>query len=167
MKVCRVCGIEKDSNDFPARGGRVCKKCKCASAKEYRLKNIGRVREYDRNRPNKEERKRKQKERLLRLKVEDHERFADLTYRRGNRWRKEHNQRQKAWGALNDAIRYGKLERPTVCSRCGSEGDIEAHHEDYSKPLDVMWLCVRCHNELHKEKNKKKRESSQQALEGI
>lgn len=44
------------------------------------------------------------------------------------------------------AIRSGLLVRPSVCSRCGiSETKINGHHHDYSKPLEVEWLCYRCH----------------------
>lgn len=35
------------------------------------------------------------------------------------------------------------------CFICGS-GGCEAHHSDYSKPLDVIWLCYFCHHALHK-----------------
>lgn len=41
-------------------------------------------------------------------------------------------------------VRY-RLERPENCQNCGSECKPDAHHEDYDKPLDVIWLCVRCH----------------------
>jgi hypothetical protein len=45
--------------------------------------------------------------------------------------------------------------RKTTCDVCGMVNDrdksyIEAHHSDYSKPLDVMWLCRRCHYQWHK-----------------
>jgi hypothetical protein len=43
----------------------------------------------------------------------------------------------------------GKIEKPDCCSRCGSKEDIEGHHEDYGRPLDVVWLCFKCHRELH------------------
>lgn len=50
--------------------------------------------------------------------------------------------RTRVW----DAIRRGFLVRPETCSRCGvADPKINAHHEDYSKPLDVQWLCYRCH----------------------
>lgn len=53
----------------------------------------------------------------------------------------------------NHAIRKGELVRPMECSRCGiipaptSDGRaaIQAHHHDYDKPLDVEWLCAKCH----------------------
>lgn len=47
------------------------------------------------------------------------------------------------------AIRTGKLERPTTCQACGGLGAVEAHHDDYSKPLEVEWLCVPCHKQTH------------------
>lgn len=42
-------------------------------------------------------------------------------------------------------LRAGKLiEEP--CRICGNI-KAEAHHEDYSKPLDVVWLCNKHHKE--------------------
>jgi ribosomal protein S27AE len=35
------------------------------------------------------------------------------------------------------------------CSKCG-EKIAEKHHHDYSKPLDVTWLCRKCHMQEHK-----------------
>lgn len=43
------------------------------------------------------------------------------------------------------ALKSGTLIRATSCQVCGSDRNIEAHHPDYSKPLDVRWLCKRCH----------------------
>lgn len=45
-------------------------------------------------------------------------------------------------------LRRGKLQKLT-CEHCGSE-DSQMHHEDYSKPLEVMWLCRICHMNLHR-----------------
>lgn len=50
------------------------------------------------------------------------------------------------------AVQSGMLARPAQCSKCGSSGGgykIEAHHENYSKPYDVIWLCLGCHRTLH------------------
>jgi ribosomal protein S27AE len=52
--------------------------------------------------------------------------------------------------ATRYAITIGKLLRGP-CEKCGSEVT-EAHHDDYSKPLEVRWLCQTHHYELHLEK---------------
>ena len=43
------------------------------------------------------------------------------------------------------ALKKGKLVRPELCEECGKAGNIQAHHEDYSRKLDVKWLCSVCH----------------------
>ena len=48
------------------------------------------------------------------------------------------------------AIRAGTLSRGP-CEVCGFDGRTHAHHDDYSKPLDVRWLCQRHHTEQHKD----------------
>lgn len=62
---------------------------------------------------------------------------------------------KNAYRAVDAALRCGVLIRPTVCSGCGcsdSEHRIEAHHYDYSKPLDVIWLCTPCHERIDAER---------------
>ncbi len=50
------------------------------------------------------------------------------------------------------AVEDGRLVRPDHCERCGEPTDkAQAHHEDYSRPLDVEWFCERCHKAHHKE----------------
>jgi len=43
------------------------------------------------------------------------------------------------------AIMRGDLVRPDICSQCGQRRKIDAAHADYSRPLDVTWLCRPCH----------------------
>ena len=51
---------------------------------------------------------------------------------------------------LEMAVNSGKLSRPRNCSKCGtSKGRIVAHHEDYDKPLEVIWVCSKCHAGIH------------------
>jgi ribosomal protein S27AE len=49
---------------------------------------------------------------------------------------------------LNRAVRSGAIVR-RQCERCG-EMKTEAHHTDYSRPLDVLWLCKPCHGIEHR-----------------
>lgn len=49
--------------------------------------------------------------------------------------------------AVAKAIRDGILTRPDTCEECGLSGvTIQAAHRDYSRPLDVRWLCRSCHS---------------------
>jgi len=59
-------------------------------------------------------------------------------------------QKERARRAVAYYIRVGKLTRPRVCESCPSLTRLDAHHINYSKPLDVTWLCRRCHTDIHK-----------------
>lgn len=47
----------------------------------------------------------------------------------------------------NIAQDYGFI-KPGPCVVCGVQGQ-HKHHEDYDKPLDIVWMCKRCHVEHH------------------
>ena len=56
-------------------------------------------------------------------------------------------------GEVAKALRDGSIKKPSNCSGCfrgENEVFIEAHHPDYDKPHDVIWLCKECHLKLHK-----------------
>lgn len=64
---------------------------------------------------------------------------------------------KKAHRTLERALLSGKIEKPERCEKCGKKAvfkdgrsGIQAHHSDYKKPLDVKWLCQKCHHEIHK-----------------
>ena len=56
---------------------------------------------------------------------------------------------KRAGRLVEKAIRNGDLKRNTRCSICRSSKMIQAHHEDYRKPLEVTWLCQMCHFKWH------------------
>lgn len=55
----------------------------------------------------------------------------------------------KAREKLNYYVDKGYILRPKKCMKCKKSGKIEAHHKDYSKPLEVDWLCKQCHEKVH------------------
>src|SRR5207253_11493816 len=63
-------------------------------------------------------------------------------------WRKTGDAllRHRANQKVYVAIAKGQLIRPSSCSGCGKACVPEGHHPDYSKPLEVIWLCIECHS---------------------
>jgi len=62
--------------------------------------------------------------------------------------RASHPEKYAAHKAVQNAIRRGEMSR-LACEVCGSEKS-HGHHEDYTKPLDVIWLCRTHHMERHR-----------------
>jgi hypothetical protein len=56
-------------------------------------------------------------------------------------------ERRRAHQSVARAIRTGRLVR-SPCEACGTTIRIQAHHDDYAKPLDVRWLCFKHHREI-------------------
>lgn len=66
----------------------------------------------------------------------------------GARYSAKNKHKRKAKDLVNQAIKVGQITK-TNCEHCGSLDNIEGHHPDYSKPLEVIWLCIKCHNLEH------------------
>ena len=137
-KLCTTCFVEKTlETDFykhPQMADGYLNKCKeCVKRRvtNHRDSNVERIREYDRQRF-KHNPKRKQQSRENTVK-----------------FRRENPEKYTAQTAVGNAIRDGKLKRQNCC-KCGKKA--HAHHEDYSRPLDVIWLCPLHHAEVHREK---------------
>ena len=67
------------------------------------------------------------------------------------KWRYWHDTNRKQFNAVHKtgrSKRNGKITQEP-CIVCGSLLT-EAHHDDYSKPLDVIWLCLKHHIWLHR-----------------
>ena len=68
------------------------------------------------------------------------------------KWQKANPEKVKAHQAIHRAIKSGKLTKPDACSECldiKTPERLHGHHHDYSKPLDVIWLCRQCHKNIH------------------
>lgn len=56
----------------------------------------------------------------------------------------------KAGYLLTNAVRDGRIIKPKTCSKCSVGGKIHGHHYNYTKPLEVVWVCKDCHQWIHK-----------------
>ena len=54
-----------------------------------------------------------------------------------------------AYELTKKAIRSGEIKKACKCEICGSLKPLDAHHFDYSRPTDVLWLCKSCHKTVH------------------
>jgi hypothetical protein len=136
-KVCRECGQELPLTDFYKHSEMAdghlnkCKRCVRNRVSKHRSEHLDRIREYDRER-GKLEHRMKQK--------------TEITRRR----RGEVKGYNAAHLAVSRALAKGELIKPERCQICTREARLEAHHADYSKPLEVLWVCVVCHRNIHK-----------------
>jgi len=66
------------------------------------------------------------------------------------KWKKQNPEKEKACTTANNAIKASIIKRQP-CEVCGAIENVHKHHDDYSKPLEVRWLCCQHHFEHHKE----------------
>lgn len=125
-----------------------CKECAKKDANKHRSENLEKVKEYDRNRPNRIERSEFNKKM-------SHTEAGKLCRRKSRaKWDSNNKVKKNAHLKVRRAMLAEKLERQP-CVKCGKVA--QAHHEDYSKPLDVTWYCPAHHSERHKEIRKEQR----------
>lgn len=140
-KICRTCQEVKTLDRFylhkqMADGHlNICKDCVKERIKKYYDFNKEKINKYDRIRGRTEERREKN-------------RIRSLT--RKSPRKKGDPVKIKARTELGNALRSGKIQSPSHCQDCGVECKPHGHHEDYSKPLDVVWLCSLCHGKRHR-----------------
>lgn len=137
MKVtCYTCKKKKNVKEFRTDKRRLngysqpCKECDADKQRARYAKNPEKVRSFMR-------------EHYKRNKKKYHEKAA--------KWAKENPEKYSAHMKVRDAVKSGKLKREP-CEVCGSM-KVEGHHEDYSKPLGVRWLCSIHHGEVHRKEN--------------
>jgi hypothetical protein len=132
-KRCRKCEADRPLGDFAItrskRGGErrwpYCKPCEIARLADRRAKGL----------------------------------HLDKARRHVAKSRERYPEKAAAQVTLATAVRYGRLVRPDSCEQCGQKpprnrlgrSSIQGHHDDYSKPLEVRWLCQPCHNRHHRD----------------
>jgi hypothetical protein len=91
------------------------------------------------------------KARVAKHRVDNIERVREYDNSRCSHYRKRNTEKFKAHNALNNAVRAGKIVKPSVCQTCGAHTTIQGHHWSYLKEhwLDVQWLCQACHSKEH------------------
>ena len=133
VKTCFKCNTELPMDQFykhpEMTDGHLgkCKTCTKLDVRRHRATNSARVRAYDRGRAKQPSRKRH-----IALNTK--------------KWRAQRPEGYLAHTAVSNAVRDGRLKR-LPCEVCGAV-ETQAHHFDYSRPLDVVWLCA-VHHALH------------------
>ncbi len=120
-----------------------------AKARKRREANPKHVRMLERDRYARSEKRRGQiKTSTERQKAKDPEGYRGRHREAVRRYIAKHPERRKARVAVGNALRDGRLTKGP-CEGCGAS-DVQAHHDDYSRPLDVRWLCRDHHGDKHR-----------------
>ena len=135
MKICKKCKKYKELNNFyihnQMKDGRlnICKECVKARIHNYWKDGRGKMVDSKRN----QDPSRKEWQRLY--SYNQREKHAAKRKVQSVWW---------TWFKKNKGVKSN-------CEVCGSGQKIEAHHSDYNKPYDVMWLCCKHHKGWHRE----------------
>ena len=159
---CRHCKKEKLISEFYKGNLRQCKSCILIKQKKYYKKNDGRIKRYieewkkrnpDKVKKYKENHAEKQAEYYRnwyktngRKRAKDYKEYASL-------WREKNSKAYRAQLLAKQAVKWGFLKKSKRCEACKKERKIISHHKDYSKPLEVTWLCYSCHAKLNFKKS--------------
>ena len=177
MKKCTKCLTEKSETEFFKKRKSLesfCKVCRKQKHKERVLKNPEKYREKEKLRSEKRRETdewkiwRKVHQEINRLKINEKSRIYwlgnDSVKEKAKLWKKSNIDRVKkslrtwieknpmkkrAHSILNYHVSVGNMSRPKKCVKCFKECKPDAHHVDYTKPLDVLWLCRQCHRNEH------------------
>jgi hypothetical protein len=150
-KLCSKCREEKDITEFNLRG-RGCRRAECkACRRTYTAEYLSRddVKERDKLRKRKSIITSADRIHKCQHKSRQSVKSKELRNASVERYVKKYPEKYEARWRIREAIRAGKIIKPTTCSKCNVSGIIQAHHPDYSKPYDVIWLCPLCHSRAH------------------
>ncbi len=138
-----MCMTVKAADEFYASNKTRCKECIKASVRANRLEKIDYYRQYDRMRGSQPHRV------AARVAYAKTPAYAESHEAASLRWAAKHPERRKASHIVSNAVRDGKLIPWPVCAIPECSDKPQAHHPDYSRPLDVVWLCSFHHRQAH------------------
>lgn len=153
MPTCKRCEEAKVSADFYAND-RTCKECRKAMVRSNRNRRAEQYRAYDRARANRPDRV------AARARYASTEAGKEAGNRAKRAYMVRNPRRRKAHAAFRNALRDGHVKAPPCCMApdCLNTKDLEGHHTHYGDPLVVVWLCRRCHVQVHRENRQMARE---------
>lgn len=150
MKKCFKCKKIKPISDFykhnKMKDGHLnkCKECSKFDVKKNRIENLDYYREYDKKRDKLDKRIEMKK------KYSKSERGKISIKKSTDRYRNDNRNKYEAHIAVGNAVRDGILIKGDRCESCLSTNKrLHGHHDDYSKKLEVRWLCPMCHKKWH------------------
>lgn len=140
---CKSCEGQFSADAFYASNLSRCKECVKEKVRANRAENLDYYRSYDRMRYREDE--------ARKARCQAMGKTVSTEYRAENQRERRAAEPEKflARQRVGRAIAKGQISKPTECFFCGNGGKLQAHHHDYSKPLDVFWLCPPCHGKLH------------------
>jgi len=159
LKECCRCGVKKSIKEFYKQScgylGRTgaCKACRIKKQLEYQKTDngIGLRREYERKMPIEEKRAKckKFKKENPSYWIEYYRQNKKIRLLSNQKYQRNNLEKSNAHSKLYYAIKTKKINKPEECSICRSTGVLDGHHTDYSKPLEVIWVCRKCHTKIH------------------
>ena len=125
-----------------------CKECAKADVNKNRAENLEYYQEFDRNRFQYDlERRSFQLDQMREWAKNNPEKMAEFK----SQWADRNPEKVHCHKVCKKAVRIGSLTKSDACNMCGTkDGLIHGHHPDYTKPLEVMWLCATCHSRQHR-----------------
>lgn len=143
-RICNICGVSNLSAVFYKGITSRCAECHKAKVRENRALNIEHFRQYDAARFKNDP---KVRQRHRRYQATDQGKASMLQSK--TKWQSQNPEKRAAHVLLGNAIKCGRVNKPSTCQVCGIRGRIHGHHDDYTKPLDVVWCCPTCHAKIH------------------
>jgi len=146
-RTCKICGASSETAEFYKGVNCRCKECHKKEVRANRAERSEQYRQYEK----------------MRYKRDPQRAAANKAYSLTEAGKAAQSASVKKRNALNpekraanlivgSAVKSGRIMKPEQCNRCGDtprRRDLHAHHHDYAFPLDVEWICVKCHGVEH------------------